>query len=299
MVFTMDKIAIALTKDASMRIYAAVTTNTVAEAARLHKTSAVAAAALGRTLTAAAMMGAMLKNDNGSLTMQIKGDGPLGMVVAVAEADGTVRGYASNPQAQFPPRANGKLNVAGAVGKNGFINILRDNAGSDFFKGPYSGTVPLVSGEIAEDLTAYYAISEQIPTSVGLGVSVGADSAVLASGGFIAQVMPGFGYDDEKNISAVESALKEIPSISELISGGCCAEKLAETVLGGIEHNILETRPVHYRCNCNIDRVERALLSIGKADLQELIDSGEDSHVNCHFCDKEYTVTAKRLAGLR
>lgn len=289
-----DNIAIAITNDAALRVYAAVTTQTVAEAQRLHNSYPLATAALGRTLTAAAMMGAMLKNDKGSVTIQIKGDGPLGSIIAVSGADSNVRGYASNPDVVLPPRADGKIDVGGGVGKNGFINVIRDIGTGT----PYSGHVELVSGEIAEDLTSYYAVSEQIPTAMGLGVLVGTDGIPQAAGGFIVQLMPGVGENDEKIIGKVEDTLKTMPSVTDMISDGSGSDDIIARILGGIEFNVLEHRRVGYRCNCSTGRVEKTLVSIGRKDLQSLIDEGNETEVNCSFCDKKYVFTPKQLGEL-
>lgn len=290
----MDKIAIALTKDASYRVYAAVTTGLAAQAQKLHNSYPVATAALGRALTAAAMMGAMLKNDKGSITIQIKGDGPLGTVMAVSDANCAVRGYCANPDVMLPLRADGKLDVGGAVGKNGFINVVRDSGEGQ----PYSGSVRLVSGEIAEDLTAYFATSEQIPTAVGLGVLVGTDGVPQAAGGFIVQLMPGVGYNDEENTAKIEQALKAMPSITEIISRNKTADDIIERLLCGIEYNIIGYTDTYYKCNCSTERVKRALALIGEKDLRSLIDEKKETEVNCSFCDKKYILNKDQLIDI-
>ncbi len=290
----MDSIAIALTNDAAFRVYAAVTTETIKTAQRLHGSYPVATAALGRALTAAAMKGAMQKNENSSITIQIKGDGPLGTVMAVSDAASNVRGYAANPDVILPLRTDGKLDVGGGVGRNGFINVIRDSGSGE----PYSGSVALVSGEIAEDLAAYYAASEQVPTAIGLGVLVGANGVPEASGGFILQLMPGRGENDDKIIEKVEETLKEMPSVTDMIKSGITAEGIMQKLLDGIEFNVLESRSVGYKCNCSNERVERALVSIGKKDLKSLIDEGKQTEVNCSFCDKKYSISADRLCDL-
>ncbi len=290
-----DKISIALTNDGALRVYAAVTTSLVSEAQRLHNTYPVATAALGRTLTAAAMMGAMLKNDTGSITLQFKGDGPLGTILAVTTAKSEVRGYVANPDVDLPLKQNGKLDVGAGVGKNGFLNVVRDSGVSSQ---PYTGQVELVTGEIAEDLTYYYAISEQIPTAMALGVLVDVDLSAKAAGGFIIQLMPGSGLDDEKIIGTIEAHLKTIPSVSEMIHSGIDAEGIIAKIMGELEYNILDERTPTYKCNCSTTRVEGALISIGAGDLQSLIDEQQEITVDCSFCDKKYVFSANDIESL-
>ena len=290
----MDKIAIALTNDASYRIYAAVTTGLVREAQKMHNSYPVATAALGRALTAAAMMGAMIKSGNGGITIQIKGDGPLGTVLAVSDANSAVRGYCSNPGVIMPPRVDGKLDVGGAVGKNGFINVVRDTGSGQ----PYTGNVPLVSGEIAEDLTSYFAVSEQIPTAVGLGVLVGTDGVPEAAGGFIVQRMPGAGPNDEQNAEKIENVLKNLSSITEIISKHNSPDSIIDLIFKDIEHNIIDYRSTCYKCTCDKKRVEKALSLIGEADLQSLIDDDKDAQISCSFCNKTYTFSRQQLTDI-
>lgn len=289
-----DKISIALTNDGALRVYAAVTTNLVSEAQRLHNSYPVATAALGRTLTAAAMMGAMLKNDTGSITLQFKGDGPLGTILAVTTANSEVRGYVANPDVDLPLKTNGKLDVGTGVGKNGFLNVVRDSGVGI----PYTGQVELATGEIAEDLTYYYAISEQIPTAMSLGVLVDVDLSAKAAGGFIIQLMPGSGLDDEKIIDTIEAHLKTIPSVSEMIDSGIDAEGIIAKIMGKLEYNILDERTPTYKCNCSTARVEGALISIGASDLQSLIDEHNGTTVDCSFCNKKYVFSANDIENL-
>jgi len=289
-----DKISIALTSDGALRVYAAVTTNLVSEAQRLHNSYPVATAALGRTLTAAAMMGAMLKNDAGSITLQFKGDGPLGTILAVTTANSEVRGYVANPDVVLPLKTNGKLDVGTGVGANGFLSVVR-NSGMGM---PYTGQVELATGEIAEDLTYYYAISEQIPTAMSLGVLVDVDLSAKAAGGFIIQLMPGSGLDDEKIIDTIENHLNTIPSVSEMIDSGIDSEGIIAKVMGELEYNILDERTPTYKCTCSISRVEGALISIGTRDLQSLIDEHNGTTVDCSFCDKKYVFSASDIENL-
>ncbi|OQB14608.1 MAG: 33 kDa chaperonin [Firmicutes bacterium ADurb.Bin193] len=290
----MDHIAIALTDDAALRVYAAITTDTVKEAQILHKSYPVATAALGRTLTAGAIMGAMLKGDKGSITIQIKGDGPLGTIIVVSDSKSNVRGYVSNPDISMPPRADGKLDVGGGVGKNGFVNIVRDLGMGK----PYAGHIELVSGEIAEDLTKYFAVSEQIPTAMALGVLVDTDGSVAASGGFIVQLMPGFGYGDDEIITRLEETIKTLPSVTKMIADGADGEGIINALLEGTPYNVLEKRGVRYKCGCSYKRVERALISIGEKDLLSLIEDGIDAVIDCNFCDKKYVFSVEHLKAL-
>ena len=289
-----DKISIALTNDGALRVYAAVTTSLVSEAQRLHNSYPIATAALGRTLTAAAMMGAMLKNDAGSITIQFKGDGPLGTILAVTTANSEVRGYVANPDVELPLKQNGKLDVGTGVGKNGFLNVVRDSGVGQ----PYTGQVELVTGEIAEDLTYYYAISEQIPTAMALGVLVDVDLSAKAAGGFMIQLMPGSGLDDENIIDTIEAHLKTIPSVSEMIDSGIDAEGIISKIMGELEYNILDERTPTYKCNCSTARVEGALISIGASDLQSLIDEQNGTTVDCSFCDRKYVFSASDIENL-
>ena len=290
----MDNIAIALTNDAAVRVYAADTTELASQAQRLHNSYPIATASLGRTLTAAAMMGAMLKNDDASVTVQIKGDGPLGLILAVTDAESRVRGYCSNPDVELPLRADGKLDVGRAVGKNGYLNVINDNGMGE----PYSGMVNLVSGEIAEDLTAYYAESEQVPTAVGLGVLVGTAGVPQVSGGFLVQLMPGIGPDDDRTLALVEDNISKMPSVTNMLAEGLSTDDMIAKILDGLEYNVLEHRSTVYNCNCSKERVERALISIGAKELQGLIDEGGNAEINCSFCDKRYSFGTDELSAL-
>lgn len=289
-----DSLAVAITNNAAMRIYAAVTTGLAAEAQRIHHTYPVATAALGRVLTAGTMMGAMLKEDDASVTIQFKGDGPLGTILAVADAKSCIRGYVSNPDVELASRADGKLDVGRGVGKNGYLSVVR-SAGDGI---PYTGQVELVSGEIAEDLTAYYAISEQIPTAVALGVLVNTDGSVRAAGGYMLQMMPGYDPDDERLISLVERQMKELPPVSALVEQGYTPTQMIERLLGGEPYNILKSLTPAYRCRCSKQRVEAALVSIGRKELQALCDEQAGTEVNCSFCDQTYRFSKADLEQL-
>lgn len=284
-----DELAIALTDNAAMRVYAATTTNIVTEAQRIHKTLPLGTAALGRTLTAGALIGAMQKDENVSITIQFRGNGPLGTLVVVSNSDSEVRGYVQNPQADLPLKKDGKIDVGNGIGKDGYLSVIRDMG-----KGtqPYVGQVKITTGEIAEDLTYYYATSEQTPTAISLGVLVDRDFTPKASGGFVIQMMPGWGYDDEKIISETEERIKKIKPVSTLVSQGYDSEKIIAEILGdNIPYHILSKRNPVYKCNCSKERVTNALISIGKKDLSSLAESGEETEVNCNFCDKTYKFT--------
>lgn len=286
-----DYIIRAVTKDGLIRAFSATTTNMVKEAQRIHDTSPIATAALGRTLTAAAMMSLMLKGEKDSLTIQIKGDGPLGGIVVAADSKANVRGYVYHPHVDLPRKANGKLDVGGAVGRNGFLSIVRDLG----LKEPYVGQVPLVSGEIAEDLTLYYARSEQIPSAVALGVLADRDLIVKAAGGFIVQLMPGA---DDRTVEKIESIIASLPSVSEMVTNGLNAEGILEKVLEGFEVDILEKTEAYYRCECSRDRIERALISVGERELQDMIEEQGEAELTCHFCNQKYHFNKQELQRL-
>jgi len=278
--------------DGGVRVFAAVTTDLVNEAQKIHHTYPVATAALGRTLTAGVLMAAAgLKNDTDSLTLQVKGDGPLGNIVVCADSELRVRGYVANPYVDRPLNEKGKLDVGGAVGR-GVLNVIRDLG----MKEPYIGQIPLVSGEIAEDVTMYYAQSEQIPTAVALGVLVDTDNSVIASGGFMIQMMPG-STDEEAQL--IEKTLDNLPPVTSLIAEGKSAEDIIFDVVEGIDFFIenSEGKPV-YQCNCSKDRMEKALISIGKQELQGIIDEQGEAELCCQFCDNKYKFSKGELTEL-
>ena len=279
-------------KNHGIRIFAADTTSMVEEARRLHNTSPVASAALGRALTASSIMGIMMKGDNDKLTLSINGKGPLGTIVCVADSKGTVKGYVSNPLVDIPSRADGKLDVGSAVGINGLVTIIKDMG----MKEPYTGQYPLVNGEIAEDLTAYYAYSEQQPSAIALGVLVDVDYSIKAAGGFIVQLMP---EAEEKDIDILEKNLSQITSVSHLIDDGKTPEDLINLVLKDLEPIIYEKIPVSYKCDCSRERIEKALISIGKKDLDEIINEDKLAEISCHFCNTVYHFNEAELIDLR
>ncbi len=281
-----DYIARAFAAQGQVRAFAATTRELVEEARRRHGTSPVATAALGRLLTAGAMMGSMMKNDSDMLTLQIRADGPIGGLTVTADSHADVKGYVLHPGVMLPPR-NGKLDVGGAVG-GGFLQVIKDMG----LKEPYSGQTELVSGEIAEDLTYYFASSEQIPSSVGLGVLMEKDNTVRRAGGFIVQLMP---FAEERTVSALEENLQKIVSVTALLDEGLTPEQLLGKLLGNLEWEITDTMDTRFYCNCSKERVEQAVASVGRKDIQEMIDEGRDIEVKCHFCNTAYQYTVADL----
>lgn len=284
-----DYIVRATAADNQIRAFAATTTQVVEIARQHHNTSPVATAALGRLLTAGAMMGSMMKNDTDMLTLQIRGDGPIQGITVTADSHANVKGYVGNPDVVLPPK-NGKLDVGGAVGI-GLLQVIKDMG----LKEPYSGQTILVSSEIAEDLTYYFANSEQVPSSVGLGVLMEKNNTVRCAGGFIIQLMP---FAEEKTISQLEENLKNVTSVTALLDQGYTPEQLLETLLGNLGLEITDTVPTQFYCNCSKERVEQAVVSIGRKEIQEMIDDGEDIEVKCHFCNTAYRYTVDELKNI-
>lgn len=269
----------------------AVTAKGVVEAGRqAHNTSPIATAALGRMLCAGAMMGSMMKNEQDLLTIQIKGAGPMKGAVVTADYKGRVKGYVHCPDVMLPPNKDGKLDVGGAIGA-GILNVIRDMG----LKEPYTGQTILQTGEIADDLTYYFATSEQVPSSVGLGVLMEHDNTVKQAGGFIIQLMP---FAEEKIIDQLEENIKNITSVTEMLDKNMTPEMILEELLGNLELDIMDKMPIAYYCNCTKERVEKALISIGRKDLKEMIDDGEEIEVNCHFCNKNHTFSIEELKDL-
>ena len=263
-------------------------TDMVREMERIHKTSAVTTAALGRLMTAASIMGVMLKNEKDSVTLRVDGKGPAGIVLAVADGKGCVMGYVQNPLVELPLRADGKLDVGGAVGRDGMLGVVRDLG----LKEPYVGQIPLVSGEIAEDITSYYAVSEQIPTVCALGVLVNPDLTVSCAGGFLVQLLPGY-TDDE--IDRLEKNIAAMPSVTKMLSQGLTPVDMMKMALDTFEPDVLDSCRVDYHCDCSLDRVERALVSLGREELQRLEKEEPVVEVACQFCDKKYHVSIAKL----
>ncbi len=276
--------------DAQIRAFAATTRNLVEEMREIHNTSPVVSAALGRLLTGGAMMGAMMKGEDDLLTLQVIGDGPIGGMTVTADAKGNVKGYANETQVLLPASAKGKLDVGTAVGK-GSLRVIKDMG----LKEPYVGQTILQTGEIAEDLTYYFAASEQVPSSVGLGVLMEKDNTVKQAGGFILQLMP---FAEEAVISRLEANLQSFPSVTEVLEAGNPPERMLEMLLDGLSMQVTDTIGTGYRCDCSKKRVERAIISIGRKDIEEMIADGEEIEVGCHFCNKKYTFSVDELKGM-
>lgn len=284
----MGRIVRCITSEGAISAVGIDSTDIVNEAAKIHKTSAVVTAALGRMLTAASMMGDMLKGDKHTLTMKLAGDGPAGSIVVVSDFMGNVRGYVMNPVVEIPKKPNGKLDVSGAVGKNGSLYVIKDVG----LKEPYSGTVPLVSGEIAEDITAYYAVSEQIPTVCALGVLVNPDLTVKAAGGYIIQLLPGAMDSD---IDKLEETIKHIRPVTQMLSDGMSVEDIIKTALKGFEVEVLDEGNPAYKCNCSRQRTQKMLASLDGKELLSMAEEMPRIEVKCHFCDKVYNFTPAEI----
>ncbi|MBE7044682.1 MAG: Hsp33 family molecular chaperone HslO [Ruminococcaceae bacterium] len=277
--------------DGAIRVFVAITTDLVNEAQRIHHSYPVATAALGRTLTAAAIMGAGLKNETDSITIQFRGNGPLGNMYAVTDAQSRVRGYAVNPFVDLPLNKKGKLDVGGAVGK-GQLNVIRDLG----MKEPYIGQVPIVTGEIAEDLTYYYAASEQIPTAISLGVLVGTDNRAICAGGLMLQLMP---EATEELAAALEDKVRTLPPITQMLADGMSAEEILFSVTEGFDM-LMDNNAVTpvYHCPCSMERMEKALISIGRQELEDLIREQGEAELTCQFCDNKFTFSKEHLERL-
>lgn len=282
-----DYLVKALAFDGQIRAYAAKTTDTVGEAQSRHYTWPVASAALGRTMTAGVMMGAMLKGDD-KLTIKIEGGGPLGLILVDSNAKGQVRGYVSNPHVHFDLNQHGKLDVRQGVGTDGTLTVVKDLGLRDYF----TGQVPIVSGELGEDFTYYFATSEQVNSSVGVGVLVNPDNSIKAAGGFIIQLMPG---TTEETITAIEQRLQSIPPVSKLIEKGLSPEELLEELLGKENVKVLDTMPVNFECNCSKDRFSNALISLGSEEIRDMIETEGQAEAHCHFCNEKYMFTKEEL----
>ena len=277
-----------ISENGGIVFYGVDSTDIVREMERLHKTSAVTTAALGRLLTAASMMGIMLKSTRDSVTVQIKGGGPARRLLAVSDGTGNVKGYVEHPVVELPPREDGHLNVGAAVGKDGTLDVIRDLG----MREPYIGQVPLTTGEIAEDITAYFAISEQVPTVCALGVLVNPDLTVRCAGGFIVQLLPGA---TEEEIDHLEKNIKAMPSVTAMLEQGMTVRNMLDLALEGFQPDILDSYHVAYRCDCSMERVEGMLHSLGKKEVEKLRDEDPVAEVNCQFCDKVYRVDLNEL----
>lgn len=285
----MGKIIRTITTNGEAMCIAVDATDMVERAQQIHKTSAVTSAALGRLLAAASMMGDMLKGKDDSVTLRISGDGPAGSVIAVADSQGNCRGYVANPIVEIDLNGKGKLDVSGAIG-NGTLTVMKDLN----LKEPYVAQIPLVSGEIAEDITAYYATSEQTPTVCALGVLVNPDLSIRAAGGFMIQLLP---FASEETISGVEKSIEGLPSFTQMLSSGMTIEAICRRALQEFEIEILDESAPTYKCYCSKERVEAALISTGKTELEDMARE-EKTEVTCHFCDAVYTFTSKEILDL-
>ena len=286
-----DEIVRVITKDGAAKAVAITGTKLVERARTIHTLLPVATAALGRTLMAASMMGDMLKEEKGALTLQIKGGGPLGTVLAVSDCEGNVRGYVQNGQVELMEKEPGKLDVGAAVGTAGSLTVIRDLG----MKEPYVGSIGLFSGEIADDIAMYFVESEQIPTACALGVLVGVDQSVTAAGGYLIQLLPGA---DDAAIRKIEDGVRRVGAVSRALEGGMDSEGVLKAVLSDFEVEVLERHPVEYRCYCSRDRVSRALISMGRDEMKSLIEEQGEAQLTCQFCDKVYHFNREELQDL-
>lgn len=286
-----DYIVRATAANAQIRAFAISSRELVEHARAAHNTSPVVTAALGRLMTGGVMMGSMLKGDTDMLTLQVAGSGPVHGLTVTADSKGNVKGYADNPQAMMPPNSVGKLDVGGVIGV-GVLTVIKDMG----LKEPYSSTIELKTGEIADDLTYYFATSEQVPSSVALGVLMDRNNTVKQAGGFIIQLMP---FTEEKVIDALEQKLSSVPSVTSMLEEGNTPEQILEIVLGDLGLEITDTMPVQFYCNCNRERVEKVLVSLGKKELQSLIEEGRDVELNCHFCNTNYAFGIEELKKIQ
>lgn len=286
-----DRIVRAISTDGMVQAAAICSRDLTERARQIHKTLPVATAALGRTLAAASMMGNALKSDGASLTLQFKGGGPLGTVLAVSDNEGNVRGYVTNPHVDIPLRKDGKLDVGTAVGREGTLTVIKDL----HMKEPYVGTIDLLGGEIAEDVAGYFVESEQIPTACALGVLVDRDQSVKAAGGYLIQLMPGAAED---TIAKVEGGIMAAGAVSAILEKNDDPEAMLRTVMSDFDLKILETCPVEYRCYCSRERVERALISLGRTELEQMLSEQGGCQLTCQFCDAVYEFTAEDIQRL-
>lgn len=283
----MGKLIRCITSEGAVMATAVDTTDIVALAEQYHNTSAVVTAALGRLLTATSMMGNMLKSEDNSITLKIIGDGPIGTLVAAGDYDGNVRGYVTNPVVEIPLNAKGKLDVGGAIG-TGTLYVIKDLG----MKDPYVGQIPLTTGEVAEDITSYYAISEQIPTICALGVLVNPDLTVNVAGGFLIQLLPGY---TDADIDKLEDSVKDLEPVTKMLSNGKTPEEILRIALKNFDVEVLYEQEIEYKCKCSRQRTEIALTSIGIEDLEEMANDTKDTEVSCHFCNKKYVFSPEDL----
>lgn len=286
-----DILVKAVTKNGYMRIYAVDSREAVEKARAVHDLSPVSAAALGRCISAGLMMGAMLKGRDDSITVNFKGGGAIGSVLVVAKPDGTIKGYVDNPHVDLPLRSDGKLDVGGAVGRDGYLSVIKDLN----MKNPYIGKVPIQTGEIGDDLAYYFMKSEQVPSVVGLGVLVDGSSMIRKSGGFIVQVMP---ECDDKALSVLENRIANISSVTSMLESGMTPEDIIKFVMQDFEVDILESTPVEYSCDCSRERMQNAVASLGRKEIQAIIDEQGEAEVVCHFCNTKHKFSKSDLEEL-
>ena len=282
-----DYMVRATAADAQIRAFACTAREMVEKARQIHNTSPIITAALGRLLSAGAMMGSMLKGDKELLTLQIKGDGPVQGLIVTADSLGNVKGYPEVPDVILPANAQGKFDVAGAVGK-GYLSVIKDMG----LKEPYVGQTELQTGEIAEDLTYYFATSEQVPSSVGLGVLMNRDNTVCQAGGFIIQLMP---FAEDEVIEKLEKNLQKISSVTSILKEGNTPEQMLEILLEGLNPEVLDKMPIAFSCNCGRQKIEKVLISLGAEEIQDMIEDGKEIEVNCHFCNAQYKFSVEEL----
>ena len=287
----MARIVRTISADGSVVASAIDAKDIVSRIEQIHKTSAVVTAALGRLSIAASLMGIGLKGENDSVTVRMNGDGPSGVLIAVADSGGNVKSYVSNPIVEIPLNKFGKLDVAGAVGRNGTLSVVKDLG----LKEPYAGQVPIVSGEIAEDIASYFAVSEQIPTVCGLGVLVNPDLTVKAAGGYLIQLLP---FADESCIDVLEANINKLPPVTAMLDSGMSSEDIAMKVLEGLDPNVLDSFNAEYRCDCSKERVEKALVSLGREELTKMAEEEENIEVCCHFCENKYNFSKEEIKQL-
>lgn len=287
----MAKIVRTISKDASVVASAIDALDIVSEIERIHSTSAVVTAALGRLSIAASLIGNGLKGENDSVTIRMNGGGATGILIAVSDSRGNVKSYVGNPIVELPLNRYGKLDVSGAVGNDGTLSVVKDLG----LKEPYVGQVPIVSGEIAEDIASYFAISEQIPTVCGLGVLVNPDLTVKAAGGYLIQLLP---FADENCIDILEANVNKLPPVTSMLDSGMSAEDIAKSVLDGLEPEVMDSFEVKYKCDCSKERVERALVSLGREELVKMAEEQDSTEVCCHFCDKKYVFSKDEIITL-
>lgn len=287
----MGKLYRVISKDGSAFASVLDAKDIVSEIEKIHKTSAVVTAGLGRLTIGASLMGYMLKGQDDSITLRVDADGSTGQLVAVSDSKGNVKSYVTNPVVEIPLNSQGKLDVGSAIGHNGTLSVVKDLG----LKEPYVGVTPLVSGEIAEDIASYYATSEQIPTVCSLGVLVNPDLSVKSAGGFLIQLLP---FADEKCIDIIEKNLKNIRPISAMLADGISPEEIADMLMDGLNPEPLDSANPVYKCDCSRERTEKVLISLGKQELQSIIDDGKDISISCHFCGKEYNFTTEEVGKL-